>query len=221
MRFRQFYLVFPILAQVARISWSNILKLLPITDINKRNYYINLCIERNLSKRELLKEIKSNSYERLINKPEKIDIVTSNKKFDLLDNMKNPIIIEVARHQTIKNEKDLEMIILSQLSFFFKQLGKGFCLVESEYKINGYRIDMLLFNIELNAYVVVELKLRELKKEDKGQIELYMSLIDDYLKKPLHNKTVGIIITKEQNKLIANFIRRENLIPLEYKINTF
>lgn len=214
-------MVFPILAQVARISWSNILKLLPITDINKRNYYINLCIERNLSKRELLKEIKSNSYERLINKPEKIDIVTSNKKFDLLDNMKNPIIIEVARHQTIKNEKDLEMIILSQLSFFFKQLGKGFCLVESEYKINGYRIDMLLFNIELNAYVVVELKLRELKKEDKGQIELYMSLIDDYLKKPLHNKTVGIIITKEQNKLIANFIRRENLIPLEYKINTF
>ena len=73
-RFRKFYLMFPILATVSQVSWSIISFLLPTKDINKRNYYINLCIKNNLSVRELKQEIKSNSYERLINKPDKIEI---------------------------------------------------------------------------------------------------------------------------------------------------
>lgn len=64
---------------VAQLSWTLIAILLPIKDENKRNYYINLCIKNNLSKRELIREIKSNSYERLIDKPEKIDIITPTK----------------------------------------------------------------------------------------------------------------------------------------------
>lgn len=67
-RFRQFYLYFPILGPLGQISWTNIRILLPIKDENKRNYYINLCLKRNLSKRELIKEIKDNSYERLVKK---------------------------------------------------------------------------------------------------------------------------------------------------------
>lgn len=73
-RFRQFYLTFPIVGPVAQLSWTNIVKLLPIKDVNKRNYYLNQCIERNLSKRQLISEIKANSYERLLNKPEHIEL---------------------------------------------------------------------------------------------------------------------------------------------------
>ena len=74
-RFRQFYIAFQKRGPLARtLTWSHYLCLLPIKDENKRNYYINLCIKNNLSKRELVKEIKSNSYERLVNKPDKIDI---------------------------------------------------------------------------------------------------------------------------------------------------
>ena len=75
-KFRQFYLYFPKCAPAGlTLNWSHYRELLPIKNINKRNYYINLCIKNNLSKRDLIKEIKSNSYERLMNKPDKIDII--------------------------------------------------------------------------------------------------------------------------------------------------
>ncbi len=70
----------------------------------------------------------------------------------------------------------------------------------------------------MNAYVVVELKVRELKKEDKGQIEFYMQIVDKVVKKPMHNKTIGILITKEQDKFIASFVSSENIIPLTYEV---
>ena len=122
-RFRKFYLCFPILGPVAQISWSIIYTLLPIKDENKRNYYINRCIKDDLSIRDLRREIKSNSYERLINKLDKIDIIVP-EKYSITTDMKNPIIIEV--NKEIKSEKDLELSILSNLSYFFKQLGEGF-----------------------------------------------------------------------------------------------
>ena len=77
---------------------------------------------------------------------------------------------------------------------------------------------MLLFNFKINSFVVVELKLRPLKKEDKAQMEYYMKLVDEQFKGPHHNKTIGIIITKESDKLIANFIKSKEIIPLTYKL---
>ena len=76
----------------------------------------------------------------------------------------------------------------------------------------------MLFNYKLNCFIVVELKLRSLKKEDKAQIEFYMNLVDEKLKDSHHNKTIGIIITKESNELVINFVRREGIIPLYYKL---
>ena len=128
-RFRQFYLAFPILAAARQqLSWTHYKRLLPIKDENKRNYYINLCIQNKLSERELAREIKSNSYERLIDKPEKIDIVTY-PKYSITTNMKNPIIIEVDKE--ITSEQDLELSILANLDLFFKQLGGGILICRS------------------------------------------------------------------------------------------
>ena len=218
-RFRKFYLVFPNIAPVAQVSWTIIVILLPIKDKNKRNYYINLSIKNNLSKRELINEIKSNSYERLINKPEKIDIITL-PKYSITTDMKNPIILEV--DNDIKSEHDLELSILTNLDFFFKQLGEGFAYIGHQYKIsdskNNYYIDILLFNIKLNCYIVVELKLRSLKKEDKAQMEFYMKLVNEQVKEIHHNKTIGIIITKESDTFIINFVKSDDIIPLYYEL---
>ena len=218
-RFRQFYLVFEKGATVwHHLSWSHYRRLLSIKDENKRNYYINLCIKNHLSERELTKELKANSYERLMNKPNKIDIMIPTK-YSITTNMKNPIIIPV--QSKITSEHDLELSILANLDFFFKQLGEGFTYVGHQYKIsnskNNYYIDILLFNIKLNCYVGVELKLRSLKKEDKAQIEYYMKLVDEQVKEVHHNKTIGIIISKESDKLIVNFIKREDIIPISYE----
>jgi len=220
-RFRQFFLAFPIVAPLGQqLSWTIIRTILPIKDENKRNYYINLCIANNLSKRELEKEIKSNSYERLEYKPDKIDVVVSTKVPAIVNNFKNPILLEL-KDKEIKSESDLEKLIYSQLSYVFLQLGKGFTWVGNQYKVSDgnkkYFIDMLLYNVKYNCYVVVEIKCRKLKKEDKGQVEFYMNLVDNFVKEPSNNPTIGIIITKDQDKFVANFVRSEKLAPLTYK----
>ena len=139
-RFRQLYLYFPIIGPVAQqLTWTNICKILPIKDENKRNYYINLCLENNLSKRELEKEIKSNSYERLEHKPDKIDIVVPAKVPVITNNFKNPILLKL-KDKEIKSESDLEKIIYSQLSYVFLQLGNGFMWVGNQYKVIEQKI---------------------------------------------------------------------------------
>lgn len=218
-RFRKFYLTFEKGATLShQLSWSQIQEVLPIKDHNKQKYYINLCISKNLSIRELRKEIKLNSYERLLNKPEKLELVLHPKITKIKDNLKNPIIIELNEGETIANEHDLEMYLLAKLKCFFNQLGEGFTLVGNQYKIDNYYIDILLFNYIFNAFIVVELKVRNLQKEDKVQVEFYMNLVDKKVKKEFHNKTLGIIISKNQDKFVAEFVGSESLYPLTYEI---
>lgn len=219
-KFRQFYLAFEKCSPLgSKLNWSHYRELLIFKDENERNFYINLCIKNNLSKRELIKEIKSKAYERLIDKPRKIDIIIPNKP-KITTDMKDPIIIPVDKE--ITSEHDLELSILANLEFFFKQLGDGFAYIGHQYKLSdgnkNYYIDILLFNVKLNCYIVVELKLRPLKKEDKAQMEYYIKLIDEQIKEVHHNKTIGIIINKESDAFIANFIRSEEIIPLTYKL---
>lgn len=221
-RFRQFYLTFPICGTVCHnLNWTIIRTVLPIKDENKRNYYINLCIKNNLSQRELEKEIKSNSFERLEYKPDKVDIITSSIVPAITENFKNPILLNLNSNK-VENEKDLEKLIYSQLSYVFMQLGNDFTWVGNQYKISdsnkNYYIDMLLYNINYNCYVVVEIKCRSLKKEDKGQTEFYMTIVDKYKKRANNNPTIGIIITREQDKFVANFVKSEKLMPLTYEL---
>ena len=221
-KFRKFYLTFPIVDTLCpQLTWSIIRTLLPIVDINKRNYYINLCIENKLSVRELKLEIKSNSYERLEHKPDKIDIVVPTNVPAITNYFKNPILLKL-KDKEIKSESDLEKLIYSQLNYVFLQLGKGFTWIGNQYKVSdgnkNYFIDMLLYNYIYNCFVVVEIKCRKLKKEDKGQVEFYMNLVDNYVKEPSNNPTIGIIITKDQDKFVANFVRSEKVVPLTYEL---
>ena len=219
-RFRRLYLCFPILGPLGPIlNWTILRKIISIKDENKRNYYVNLCIENHLSKRELEREIKNNSYERLENKLGKIAIKVPSIVPTITDNFKNPILLEL-KNKEIKSESDLEKLIYSQLNYVFLQLGNGFTWVGNQYKVSdgnkNYFIDMLLYNIKYNCYVVVEIKCRKLK-EDKGQVEFYMNLVDNFVREPSNNPTIGIIITKEQDKFVANFVRNEKIIPLTYE----
>ena len=125
-RFRQFYLTFSNCAPLERnLTWTLIKTILPIKDESKRNYYNNLCLTNNLSRRELEKEIKNNSYERLEHKPDKVDIITSRSVPAITENFKNPIILNLNGNK-VENEKDLEKLIYSQLSYVFMQLGNDY-----------------------------------------------------------------------------------------------
>ena len=116
----------------------------------------------------------------------------------------------------------MQKVILEDLPTFLKELGNGFAFVENEYKIkigNNYNyIDLLLYNIKFNCYVVVELKVTELKKEHIGQIEIYMNYIDKNLRTITQDKTIGIIICKKDNKFIMEYCSDSRVLAKEYKL---
>lgn len=220
-RMRKFYYLIEKLATMSQqLSYGHYVELLPYKDINKIRYYIRLIEEQNLSIRELRKKIKLNEYERLTDDV-KNNIINRNKP-NILDFVKNPVIIKNSRNYNNISEKILKNIILEDIESFMKELGNSFSFIGSEYKIkigNVYNyIDLLLFNYEYNCFVVVELKVFELKKEHIGQIEVYMNYIDDNLRKIDQDKTIGIIICKEDNKYIIKYCSDERIISRKYEL---
>ena len=220
-RFRQFYLMVEKGAPLAHLlTWSHYVELLTIKDINKLIYYINITISQNLSKRELRNKIKNKEYERL-DKETKNKLI-NNEKLDIKDNIKNPIIIKNIYNYTEVTEKILQKLILEDISSFMKELGNSFSFIDNEYKIkicDRYNyIDLLLFNIEFNCYVVVELKVTELKKEYIGQIQIYMNYINKNLRKINQDKTIGIIICKRENKYVIEYSSDERIVTRTYKL---
>ena len=111
---------------------------------------------------------------------------------------------------------------MEDIPSFLKELGNSFCFISNEYQIkvgNTYNyIDFLLYNIEFNCYVVVELKVTELKKEHIGQIEVYMNYIDKNLKTITQDKTIGIIICKKDNKFIMEYCSDERITVRKYEL---
>lgn len=194
--------------------------LFSLNDDNKINYYINQATIRNLSKRELQRIIKDNEYERL---DEQTRLKLINKEEPVIQELiKNPIIIKAKRTNTKLTEKDLQNIILENIPSFLEELGNGFSFIKNEYKIKiGDRynyIDLLLYNIKYKCYVVIELKITELKKEHIGQIEVYMNYIDNNLKSLDEAKTIGIVICKKDNQFIMEYCSDPRILSREYKI---
>lgn len=120
------------------------------------------------------------------------------------------------------SERVLQKIILEDIENFLEELGIGFTFIKSEYPIklgNRYNyIDLLLYNIKYKCYVVVELKVTELKKEHTGQIMTYMNYIDKNIKTIYENETVGIIICKKNNKYVIEFCSDKRIITREYEL---
>ena len=220
-RMRQFYLTFSQInwsPLATNLSWSHYSELLPLKDINKILYYTQMCIMYNLSKRQLRERIKNNEYERLDDKT-KEKLITQ-KETAVVDFIKNPIVIKNNTNKEIISEKILQKVILENIPSFLDELGTGFTFIRNEYKIKiGNRhnyIDLLLYNYEFNCFVVVELKVTELKKEHIGQIEIYMNYIDKTLRKATQDKTIGIIICKKDNKFIMEYCSDDRILAREY-----
>lgn len=148
--------------------------------------------------------------------------LANKQKVIITDLIKNPIVIKNSLNKEIISEKYLKILILEDVEDFLKELGNNYCFIGSEYRIKignifNY-IDLLLFNIEFNCYVVVELKVVELKKEHTGQIQVYMNYIDKNLKRLNHDKTIGIIICKKDNKLILEYYSDPRIFSTAYKV---
>ena len=218
---RNFYVFFSKSQTMSgQLTWSHYIELLKLVDKEKINYYIKIIEEENLSVRELRQKIKNNEYERLDEETKKK--LKEKEELKVPDLVKNPIQIKNTSGNNEISEKVLQKLILEDISSFLKELGNGFCFIDNEYKIKiGDRynyIDPLLFNYEFNCFVVVELKVSELKKEHIGQIEFYMNYIDKNLKNINQNKTIGIIICKKENRYVIEYCSDDRIISREYEL---
>ena len=202
-----------------KLSWSHITELMVLSNKDEIEYYIGIVNERNISYRKLSELIKDNDYNRIDEKTK--SKLKNNKHLEVKDLIKALIKIKNSNYEII-SEKVLQKLILENLNDFLTELGIDFCYVGNEYKIKvGDRynyIDLLLYNIEFNCYIVIELKITELKKEHIGQIQVYMNYIDKNIKKFNQNKTIGIIICKKENKFVIEYCSDDRIAVREYEL---
>ena len=218
---RKFYYLFKKSHSLSdQLTWTHYREMLSIKDTNEINYYIRIAEQQNLSVRELRERIKNKEYERLDDKTKEKLIKREKKKVN--DFIKNPILIKNIYDYKEISEKVLQKLILEEIENFLLELGDGFTFIKSEYKIkigNRYNyIDLLLFNYIYNCFIVIELKITELKKEHIGQIETYMNYIDKNIKRIEQDKTIGIIICKKDNHFIMEYCSDERILSRMYEL---
>ena len=223
-RMRQFYLLILKGATMShQLNWSHYVEILKFNDINEINYYIYITESYNLSVRELRERIKNKEYQRLDDNT-KLKLVNK-EELDIRDSIKNPIVIKDRLGIDKENisERILKDLILEDLDNFLLELGEGFTYIRNEYKIkigNTYNyIDLLLFNYIYNCFIVIELKVCELKKEHIGQIEVYMNYIDRHIKSINQDKTIGIIISRRDNHYYIEYSSDKRIYTREYIIS--
>lgn len=220
-KIKQFYNIIEKVPTLSgNLTWSHWYEMLPINDINKIIYYVNQCEINNIDVRGLRSKIKSKEYERL---PEdtKTKLIIQDK-IEIKDFVPNPILIRNKNNIEIVTEKTLQKLILEDVESFMKELGNSFSFIGSEYKIkigdrNNY-IDLLLFNIKYNCYVVVELKVTEFKVEYIAQVQKYMNYIDKNVKETTNDNTIGILICKKENKFVIEYCSDERIAVREYEL---
>ena len=222
-RMKQFYNMFSDekVSQLAtQLSWSHYVELLPLKNMDEIRYYINICRDRNIGRDLLREKIRNNEYNRLpIETKNKLII---NDEIEVKDLVPNPILIRNKNNIEIITEKALHHLILEDIESFMKELGNSFCFTGSEYKIKigdrNHYIDLLLFNIKYDCYVVVELKVTEFKVEYISQVQKYMNYIDKNIKETRNNSTIGILICKRENKFVIEYCSDNRIAVREYEL---
>ena len=222
-KMRKFYEIFSnekLSTVWTKLTWSHYRELIRLKNIDEIKYYINICEQQNLSQRQLYDRIKKHEYDRL-NEEAKNKLIKS-EEIKVYDLIPNPIIIKSSSLNENLSEYALKQLILNNLDDFLLQLGNGFTYVGNEFKIKYYNkynyIDLLLFNYEYNCFVVIELKVTELKKEHIGQIQVYMNYIDNNLRKINQDKTIGIIICRKENKYVVEYCSDDRIISRKYEL---
>ena len=222
-RMKQFYNVFSnekVSPLVTHLTWTNCLVLLSIKDVNELYYYANEVKNRLLSKRQLEEIIKNKNTKdcqsQLKNK------LIFEEKLEVKDLVPNPILIKNKRNIETATKRTLHDLILVDIEFFMKELGNNFSFIGSEYKIKigdtYHKIDLLLFNINYNAYVVVELKVTQFRVEYISQVQKYMNYIDENIKEMSNNNTIGILICKKEDKFVIEYCSADGIAVREYEL---
>lgn len=203
-----------------KLSWSHYLKLMRIDDENERKFYEIESVKNNWSVRELDRQYDSALYTRLILSRDKEKIRELSEKGLVLekpkDAIKDPYILEFIGlpEKTYYSENDLEQGIIDKLEHFLLELGTGFTFVARQKRISfdnkHFHIDLVFYNRMLKCFVLIDLKIGELKHQDIGQMQMYVNYYDREVKLEDENKTIGIVLCQNKSEAVVEYTLPEN-----------
>ena len=215
---------------VAQIPWGhNVVLLDKVQDKEERNWYIEKTVQNNWSRSILVHQIESKLYERqaLANKVTNFEKLLPSAQSELaLQAMKDPYIFDFLPFGEDIVERDIENALVKNVTKLLLELGTGFAFLGNQYHINvggdDFYIDLLFYNLNLRSYVVIELKTGDFKPEYAGQLNFYLSAVDAQIKKADDNATIGLLLCKSKNNLVAEYSLRDMSKPMgvsEYRVS--
>lgn len=214
---------------VAQIPWShNLIILEKIKIPEERRWYIEKTVENGWSRNVLVIQIETNLYTRqvLADKITNFESLMPAVQSDLAnETLKDPYIFDFIAFKEGLDERDIEKQLVQKITKFLLELGTGFAFIGNQYRLEigdeDYYIDLLFYHTKLRCYVVIELKTGKFKPEYAGKLNFYLSAVDDKLRTEHDNPSIGIILCKEKNKLVAEYALKDMTKPIgvsEYKL---
>ena len=216
---------------VAQIPWGhNVVLMDKISDDTVRKWYIEQSIEHGWSRNVLVHQIESGLYERQViaDKISNFENRLASPQSELaVQTMKDPYVFDFIPFKKDMIERDIEQALVQDITKLLLELGTGFAFLGNQYHINvggdDFYIDLLFYNLNLRCYVVIELKTGEFKPEYAGQLNFYLSTVDGILKKETDNPSIGLLLCKSKNDLVAEYALKDMSKPIgvsEYKITS-
>ncbi len=203
-----------------KLSWSHYLLLMRIEDAKERSFYEIEAFKNNWSVRELKRQYNAALYTRLALSRNKKEVEKLSKKGLVLekprDAIKDPYILEFIGlpERASYSENDLEDAIINKLEHFLLELGTGFTFVARQKRISfdekHFRIDLVFYNRLLKCFVLIDLKIGELKHQDIGQMQMYVNYYDREIRLKGEEKTIGIILCQNKSEAVVEYTLPEN-----------
>ena len=219
-RMRQFYLLYPICATAShKLSWSHWVELLKISDKLERSFYQQQTILDGWSVDELKRQKDSALFMRLALSKNKEEILKLAQCGQIVltpqDIIKDVFVFEFLKipEPYIISEMELETRLLDNLQSFFLELGKGFTFVGRQYRMminnTSYRVDLVFYHRFLRCFVLIDLKITDVKHEDIGQMNMYMGYFAKEENRENENPPIGIILSKDKDDLLVEYATYE------------
>jgi len=203
---------------VTQISWSNHLLILSAAKSDEeRAFYITISIKERYSKRELERQISSGLYQRTMLGNEKLSVMVRELPQDTKNVFKDSYALEFLGLPKEHSEKDLQQGLVSSLKDFILEIGKDFCFMGQEYKVQvgdtDFSIDLLFYHRNLQCMVAFELKIDDFKPSYLGQLEFYLEALDRDVKKEYENPSIGVLLCRKKNEEIVEYALSRSLSP--------
>ncbi len=216
-----------LVSQLTQIPWGHNISIVTKCDnINEALYYVHKTIGNNWSRAVLTHQIESDLYSRegkaITNFTETLPLPQSDLANQLI---KDPYCFDFLTLTEDYNEKELENSLIDHIQRFLLELGAGFAYVGKQYKLEvgerEFYLDLLFYHIKLHCYVVIELKVVDFEPEHAGKLNFYITAIDQQLKTDRDEPTIGILICKNKDKIVAEYALKDINKPIgvsEYQL---